>query len=355
MTSILIPIIAAFHLMGVPEAVADEARVTRVAQAAELLQAQQKSNLAANALAANQKRLKAVRLEKAALRTVYNKQLSEVDKLKRSRASWRRDRKLRDQKARSQKTALALKEVDRRLRARLVAVSKARKSLALAIDRELDQSPTAARQSYLRSMLGKVKVGLRKAPKKIAMPELELDEYADPEELLEQIALINRAEAKLAAEQKSLSRRAEHFGRMQALRDKRNRSDELGAFDSDGVRRTTGRVSGSKDGRQSEEQGNDASGAGLSDGGGDAESPSPSPPAGDDFQDGETFATASVVLADVVDSGTQDALRRAHRSKSPKTKALAAKRAHGQVSDRIKRLRASRARIQRHLQRLNKR
>lgn len=351
MPSILIPIIAALLLLGTPEAVADD---TRVAQVAQVQQAQEKSNSAAKSLAANQERLKAVRAEKAALRTVYNEQLAGVDKLKRARASWRRDRKLRDQMERSQKTAVALKEVDRKLRARLTAVSRARKSLAIAIDRELTLSPTAQRQVYLRKMLGNVRVGLRKAPKKIAMPELELDEYADPEELLEQIALIERAEAKLAAEQNSLSRRADHFERMQALRAKRNRSDALGAFDSDGVRRSTSRVAGSGEKRETAQDAN--TGAGLSDGA-DAESPSPAPPGGggDDFSEPDSFEAASVVLADVVDSGTQDALRRAHRSKSPKTKALAAKRAHKQVKDRIERLRASKARIRRHLQRLQKR
>ncbi len=350
MTSILIPIIAAFQLLGAPAALADE---TRVAQAAEVAEHQQDSNRAANRLAASQKRLSAVRAEKAALRSVYNKQLGEVDKLKRSRASWRRDRKLRDQKARSQKTAVALKKVDGKLRSELARVSKARKSLALAIDKELNHSPNRARQSYLSSMLAKVRVGLRKAPKKISMPELELDEYADPEELLEQIALIERAEKKLATEQRLLSRRAAHFDRMEALRSKRNRSDALGAFDSDGVRRSTGHL-GDKAGRDSSQ----GTGAGGLDGAADAESgnePSPSPPQGDDFSDADSFQAASVVLADVVDSGTQDALRRAHRSKSPKTKALAAKRAHGQVKARLSRLRAGKLRIRRHLDRLKKR
>ncbi len=348
MPSILIPIIAAFHLLGVPEVMADE---TRVAQAVESSQYQDSSNRAANALAASQKRLKSIRLEKAELRKVYNKQLAEVDKLKRARASWRRDRKLRDQKARSQKTALKLKTVFGKLRTQLSVVSKARKRLALAIDKELDHSPSQARQSYLRSMLGKVRVGLRKAPKKIAMPELELDEYADPEELLEQIALIERAEAKLAAEQKLLSRRAAHFGHMQALRSKRNRSDALGAFDSDGVRRSTGHVGSSKsNGRDSGQGGPSSDGALDSESAGE-----PSPAPGDDFSDGGGFEAASVVLADVVDSGTQDALRRAHRSKSPKTKAQAAKRAQGQVEDRLRRLRAGKLLIRRHLERLKKR
>jgi hypothetical protein len=354
MPAFFIAIIAAITLLGIPEAGADG---TRVAQAAAVSQAQHASNRAANALAASQKSLKAVRAEKAALRTIYNEQLAEVDKLKRSRASWRRDRQLREQKARSQKTALALKAIDQKLKARLTAVSKARTALASAIDKELDESPTQARQTYLQSMLGQVRVGLRQAPKKISMPELELDEFADPEELMEQIALIERAEKKLAAEQASLSRRAAHFDKMEALRSKRNRSDALGAFDPDGVRRSTGHIGESKDSRDS----GSTSTSGLGQGSGaDAESSpnSPSPPPGgtDDFSDdSSSFAVASVVLADVVDSGTRDALRRAQLSKSPKTKALAAKRAQGQVEDRLQRLRASKLLIQRHLDRLKKR
>ena len=352
MPSVLLPIIAAILLLGAPGAVADE---IRVAQATDLAQVQQTSNRAANVLAAAQKRERSIESQKAALRETYNQQLSEVDKLKRARASWRRDSKLRAQKARSQKTALALQEVDRKLRIERAAVSRARKALAVAIDKELELAPNQARQTYLRSMLAKIRVGLRKAPKKIAMPELALDEFADPEELLEQIALIERAEAKLAREQGSLSRRAEHYAHMELLRSKRLRADALGAFDEDGVRRSTGHVGSEKSGRSSDGASPAGAGADLA----ETDSPiDPAPPEQspeDDFTGGSTFEAASVVLADVVDSGTQDALRRAHRSSSPKTKALAAKRAQVQVSDRLTRLRASKAKIRRHLQRLQKR
>jgi hypothetical protein len=352
MSSVLINLVAFIHLLGAPEAVADE---TRVAQAVQVSQVQETSNRAANALAAAQKKQRSIEAEKAKLRTTYNKQLAQVDKLKRARASWRRDRQLRDQKARSQKTALALKEVDRKLRSQRSAVSKARKALATAIDKELDLSPTPARQTYLKSMLGKVRVGLRVAPKKISMPELELDEFADPEELLEQIALIERAEAKLAREQASLTRRADYYARMETLRSKRQRADALGVFDEDGVRRSTGHV-GNKNDRNSDSSTTGGAGADLADSESAGE-PAPQSPSNDDFGGGGggSFEAASVVLADVVDSGTQDALRRAHRSNSPKTKAAAAKRAKDQVSDRLLRLRASKAKIRRHLKRLQKR
>ena len=354
MSSLFLPIITIIQLLGLPDVQADD--VVRVAQAAEVDKSQVASNQAVNRLAAFQKKERALKLEKSKLRSTYNKQLAEVDKLKRARASWRRDRKLREQKATSQKTAIALQALDRKLRSQAVLVSKARTALAKAIDQEINLGPTLARRAYLKSMLGKVRSGLRKAPKKITMPDLELDEFADPEELIEQIALIERAEAKLARQEKSLARRAQHYNHMEVLRSKRQRANELGVFDNDDVRNSGGRANSKSRGSNADLEASSpdpSSGGAQSDGFTDSGAP---PPGESPTGVGETSSLeiSSVVLADVVDAGTQDALRRAHRSTSPRTKAVAAKRAHAQVSDRLARLRASKARIRRHLKR-NKR
>ena len=53
-----------------------------------------------------------------------------------------------------------------------------------------------------------------------------------------------------------------------------------------------------------------------------------------------------MVLADVVDTSTLDALRAADRSSNPAIKARAAERASAQVRARLERLRAQRARVQ---------
>ena len=357
MPAILTHCFAAFQLMAAPGAATDSAQeAVRVAQSSPqssspqtsgITAAGRHSNGAAARLASAQKREASLVRKMADLRRTYNQQLGEVDKLKKSRASWRRDRKLREQKARSQKTALALESADAQLRAQRVLVTRERKATARAVERELALSPSAVRKRFLAGVLKNARRGLTAKPKKISMPDLEFDAFADPEELMEQIALIERAEAKLAQEEESLERRESHYSHMAALRSKRDRAEELVAFDNDNVRRSTGRT-GNGNSRQSEDDqaSGDASGGALS------EAPGAPPEAGNDS--GPSFEASSVVLSDVVDSGTQDALRRAHRSSSPRTKAEAAKRAHGQVQERLRRLRASKARIKEHLRRHSK-
>lgn len=354
MPAILIHCFAAFQLMAAPGAATDSAQeVVRVAQASPqssgLTAAGRHSNGAAARLASAQKREASLVRQMADLRRTYNKQLGEVDKLKKARASWRRDRKLREQKARSQKTALALKSADAQLRAQRVLVTRERKATARAVERELALSPSVVRKRFLAGVLKNARRGLTAKPKKISMPDLEFDAFADPEELMEQIALIERAEAKLAQEEVSLERRESHYSHMAALRSKRDRAEELVAFDNDNVRRSTGRT-----GNGNSRQAGDDQASGDASGGGGAlnEAPGAPPEAGN--ESGPSFEASSVVLSDVVDSGTQDALRRAHRSSSPRTKAEAAKRAHGQVQERLKRLRASKARIKEHLRRHSK-
>lgn len=333
--------------MAAPGAATDSAqKAVRVAQASPvasgLTAAGRHSNGAAARLASARKREAALVRQMAELRETYNKQLGAVDKLKKSRASWRRDRKLRKQKARSQKTALALKSADAQLRAQRVLVKRERKATVRAIEKELALSPSVVRTRFLAGVLKNARRGLAAKPKKISMPDLEFDAFSDPEELLEQIALIERAEAKLAREEASLQRRESHYAHMDALRSKRDRAEELVAFENDNVRRSTGRTQNGSS-RQADD-GADVSGGALSEAG--------APEAGN--ESGASFETSSVVLSDVVDSGTQDALRRAHRSSSPRTKADAARRAHKQVQERLKRLRASKARIKAHLRRHSK-
>lgn len=362
MSSVLIPVVAVLTLLVTPAsaqpAARGKARPTQVAQQARggSTATPEQTQKASDRLTLSQKQQKRIEAQMGQLRNVYNEQLAEVDRLKRSRASWRRDRQLREQKARSQKTAVALQDLERSLRNQRTIVSRDRKGLARAIDQELSAGAPSARQSSLRTMLRGLRANLRKAPKKISMPDLELDEFADPEELLEQIALIERAESKLIAEESSLQRRADHYDHMDILRSKRLRADDIGVFDDEGVRRLTGRVGSGSDGRTTGVESND-----------DADhsgQPAPADPGGSTDLDaskesgtapgslGGDFATSSIVLADVVDASTQDALRRAQRSNSPRIKAEVAKQAKKQVRDRLSRLRAGKARIQRHLQRL---
>lgn len=360
MHSFLVPFIAAVQLLGLSDSAADDAErtatvVAQVSPSATALRTTTDSSVVR--LAYLQKAKKQTTIEKQRLRKTYNSQLAEVDRLKRARASWRRDRELREQKARSQKTAVALQKLETKLRSQHAVVVKQRKHLATAIGRELQAGPDSARRAFLSAALKRARASLRKSPRKIQIPDLELDEFADPEELLEQISLIERAEAELARQEKFLSRRADHYSHMDALRSKHVRAGELGAFDDDNVRRTTGRVG--SDGRKSASGDQDDGAGALND---SASSPSPSEDPGDiggndsGFGgDDSGFAAASIVLADVVDPGTQSALRRAGRSTSPRAKAKVARQAHEQVKARLERLRASKGRIKGHLKRLRRR
>lgn len=345
-SAFLIHLLATFHLVGMP---AGAVQGNRIAQATATSPYQVATEAASSKLYSLQNTERSLYRNKQKLRSTYNKQLSEVDRLKRSRASWRRDRQLRDQKAQSQKTASALQALDRRIRATKVATSQMRKILRQAISRELTQPSSSQRRSQLSKKLAALGGKPKRAPRKITMPDLELDELADAQELLTQIAMIERAEAKLAIEERSLGRRAEHYAHMDVLRQKRQRSGELGAFDNTGVRRSIGRVGDGT--RKSESDSFDDTGSAGA--GQDASNEqSPGPPLAEEPSGGSDFATASVVLSDVVDAETQTALRQAQRSTSPRTKAKAAKRARTQVKSQLGALKSGKARILLRLRRL---
>ncbi len=351
MSALLIHFLTAFHLLGMPAGAvhgSGAAQGAQVAQASATSVYQSASERAQSKLLAAKQVERTLSRNKQNLRGTYNKQLSEVDRLKRSRASWRRDRQLREQKARSQKTASALQLLDRRIRSQKLSVVQAKKSLSTAIANELAHNPTSVRRSQLSKTLATLGVRRRASPRKITMPDLELDELADAEELLTQIALIEQAQAKLNKQESSLGKRANHYAYMDTLRRKRQRAGELGAFDDTGVRRSIGRI-GTETGRNS--------GTGFEGDASGGQSPpsndeAPGAPLAGETPGGNDFAAASVVLSDVVDAQTQNALRQAQRSTSPRTKAQAAKRAQSQVKKQLNELAAGKARIMRHLRRL---
>ena len=298
--------------------------------------------------------------EKRTLQATYAAELAELDRLKQSKASWRRDRQIRAKKAGSQATAARLSRVDAELRALDAQLKVQRESLVVAISRELGLATiSAARRAALVKMRTEVMAALRPRARKIILPDDSLDELADPDELAEQIALIARAEKELAQERQVLRQREDRYTRWAMLREQRERAGQMSDLDDDQVRRSTGRSEkgrdsgGSGGGSTSEDQGDSASpGAG---GGaeppGDDSDPSSPPPSGPDT----SFETSSVVLADVVDSSTIDALKRAGRSGNPRDRAGAAARARKQVEQRLARLKKSRELIERHLTKLRSR
>ena len=298
-------------------------------------------------------------VEKARLERTYQEQLRELDALKRSKASWRRDRLVREKKAESQATAERLSRVAAELRGIDRTLKARRQYLLGAIDRELAAGPAASRRAALQRMRGAVAAAVRPPVRKIIVPDDSLDELADPDELAEQIALIQQAERELRREKDALRQREERYARMGRLRDQRERAGQLSDLDGDQVRRAGGRPVGARGTSNEAAEPGAGAGAGGADSEGDSGdfgsgggAPPPSDPAP---SEDAGFEQSSILLADVVDPTTIDALRRAGRSQSPKARAEAAARARQQVESRLERLERSRLRIQQHLRRLRQR
>lgn len=340
--------------MAAPVAATAGPSARRVAQAAPTAPGRQ---VATDRAAAGVTRLLTQRnqrvVEKRGLQTRYQDQLRELDRLKQSKASWRRDRQVRSKKAESQATAARLSRVDAEMRVLDAQLRAQRQSLVAAIGRELaDPSISAVRRAGLEKIRGQVSAALRPRARRIILPDDTLDELADPDELAEQIALIDQAEKELAQERKALRQREDRYTRWAMLREQRERAGQMSDLDDDQVRRSTGRTgrssaNGSGGGTSADEAAGEAP---PEDDSGDSDSPSP-PSSGPDT----SFETSSVVLADVVDSSTIDALRRAGRSANPRARADAAARARKQVEARLDRLKKSRALIQSHLNKLRSR
>src|SRR5690606_9884803 len=145
--------------------------------------------------------------------------------------------------------------------------------------------------------------------------------------------------------------RESRYARMATLRAHRDRASELAQPDDDAIRR-----SGPPARRPSGEAAGDQAGApGVPDSRDDGEDGFESEPdLPDPVDDGAGFVASSVVLADVVDRTTADALRRAGRSSDPRGRAEAAGRARREVEQRLERLERSRRIIERHLRKLDR-
>ncbi|HUS63686.1 MAG TPA: hypothetical protein VMZ28_04045 [Kofleriaceae bacterium] len=307
-----------------------------------------------------------VRLQanKRDLQRAYEEQLREIDSLKRGRG-WNRDRKIADKKASSQATAEKLSRVDAELRGLEKNLGAWRKWLLGKVSVELAGSPTPVRRGALEKMRRELVALTRPPARKIILPDDSLDELADPDELAEQIALIEQAERELQRERNDLAKRESRYAQLARLRSQHERAGQLSELDDNDVRRSTGRSEASRSGSNDDSGQEPAAEADEDGAGGSPADPGSGGGAGDDSggadsgdfgtdAGGESFEQSSIILADVVDSSTVDALKRAAGS-SAKARASAAAQARKQVDARLQRLARSRALIQQHLAKLRKR
>ena len=342
---LLIPLLAVFG------AVASPAPTDAVRRAGDVVSKQSPSatDSAAKAVRRAQAEHKKWNAAKRKVDARYKRQLAEIDKLKRRRSSWRRDRELRTAYAESQSTAKRLAEFDRRARTAARRLKRLRGALVDSLTRELATTTSPDRRATL------IRLRAEHRPKqsrrrRIVLPDDRIDPLASSTELEEQAQLLAKSEAQLAREIESLSRREKRYLRMAKLRRTRARAAEMGLLDDNNPRRTTGRTGRASTGGGGVSSDSDAEGATApaEPGGG-----SPAPPAGggDDsngvgFESGDSSDRSSadyaIILADIVDTPTLNAYRTADQSGDPTKKAAAARRMRKQARKRLERLRRQR-------------
>jgi hypothetical protein len=274
----------------------------------------------------------------------YQDQLAAVDRLKKQKASWRRERELRDSLADSADTANQLTTLNTQLATAIRTLAQARRDLVAAIDRE-KPTATGARATQLDQLRAQVTGMLGPPPKKIVLPDAEVDLLADPEELDQQAQVIAETEKQLANQVAGLDSQAADLAHVADLHTHHDRAKELMLNDDDqphrNVQHSSGKESAPADtltptNGGAGTGGTDTGGTGTTGGGGTFGGAS-----------GSTFETeATFVLGEVIDHSTIDSLTRAQRSGDPAKRAEAARLARDAVSQRLDQLKKKRAQIE---------
>ena len=270
----------------------------------------------------------------------YQDQLGAVDRLKKQKASWRRDRELRDSLADSADTANQLATLNTQLATAVRTLVQARQELVAAIDRE-KPAATGARVAQLDQLRAHVTATLGAAPKKIVLPDAEVDPLADPEELDQQAQVIAETEKQLANQVAGLDSQAAELAHVADLRKHNDRAKEMMLNDDDQPHRNVQHSSGK------ESLGNDSAAPVGGNASGTDTGTQTQQPGNFNNSGGSTFETeATFVLGEVIDHSTIDSLTRAQRSGDPAKRAEAARLARDAVSQRLDQLKKKRAQIE---------
>lgn len=279
-----------------------------------------------------EQRVRALGVERRALAQAYDEKTAEVARLKAQPSAWGRDRKLQALLAESQDMAGALDRKDADVRAAGAALDRAKESLLGAVDAELglagDAAPTAERAATLRELRHRLAAALVK-PMHLADERIEPGDDAEDLEL--KASALAQNETALAAELDRLKARTAYFRRQAKLTKSRARADEQDVF-----REEEAHVPGRPNTTPSRSTSNDSAPPGTVPGGPIqiGGNPAASGPA----RGLDLAADPSVVLADVLASGTVDDLRRAERSGDPESLARSAEHAARELAERAEKL-----------------
>ena len=304
------------------------------------------------------------------LRSRNDNELLEIDRLKKQKASWRRDRELNKAQADAADTAKRLTAIDNQIKSAQQDVAKARNAVVIAIDNELRAGATGARAAQLTKLRAQMSPAAP-APKKIVIPNADIDPLADSEELERQAAALMQVEKQLEAQRKGLEQQEKDLTRSADLRSAHERAGELAIRDDDqphrGAQKST--KSGGAEGLSAPQSGgNDSAGssgggAGSGSGasGGGTTGGTDTSIGGDTFGSdkhgvtGGTFeSSTAIALGEAIDKSTIDGMLRASRSGDPKRRAEAAKLARDAVQKRIEQLRQKRVYIEQRAKQLRK-
>jgi hypothetical protein len=274
----------------------------------------------------------------------YQDQLATVDRLKKARASWNRDRDLRASLADSADTANQLAALNQQLEAARTTAVQARRALLAAIDGELAAGATGARAASLAKWKAQLGPQAGAALKKIVLPDAEIDPLADPEELDQQVQVIAETEKQLANQVAGLDAQATELTHVAELRKHHERANDLMLREDDQPHRNVQASTGGRDH--------------LVDGAPTITSPTTPGTGGDNSGGGVGTQTAfgdpkpafeteaTFVLGEVIDRSAIDGLTRASRSGDPAKRAEAARLARDAVAARLELLKKKRAQIE---------
>ncbi|MBK9069560.1 MAG: hypothetical protein IPL79_00910 [Myxococcales bacterium] len=273
----------------------------------------------------------------AALEQAYAKQTAEVERLKKQRASWRRDRELDKALAGSLEAAKTLEVAQRAAVATGRRLEAQRLVAQAAIAREL---PTAASTKLVTLKAWQAAITPPAPRRRIVLPDLSLDPYADPEDLLQQAAEIRQTEQALSREIAKLERQASRWEDIAALRETQQRSGELASAQTTDARRIAGTSRGNAEpATEPPPSGGPPPPAPQDD------LPSPNPQEGF-ADDAGGVVSIAVALGGVLDGETRRALEASESSRDPRTRAKAATAAKRAATAKLETMRRQRALIE---------
>jgi hypothetical protein len=293
------------------------------------------TNTAETAANAAERQVVQLTARRAELKQRYEDEVADIDRLKKQRASWRRDRDLRDSLSTSLETSKQLDNATREVDFAQRALMSTRRAYLTAIDMELKAGAPPSRVQRLERARVVLASQLRDAPHRILLPDLRIDPLADPEELLQHANELRASEEELRHQLDELASQAIELERAAQLRKQHERAGDLVNRYDDQPHRNSSRSEGGSEGPGV---------GGVGDRSSLPISPSTAP---------STFESyVPIVLADVIDASTINNFTAAQLSGDPAQRAQAARKAHDAVALRLEQIRRKRLEIESRAKRL---